>query len=146
MIEQLTEIVNRYHDDNENTAFFSVGEIPSLKLSSSTKFHGVDSGDTVLALIARPDSIFGSAAKHGMSITLKGIYWKNDWMCKTSKSSYTWDELQRIYKQIEIDWGKSGGNMVFEPSVKFDIPWNYSSESLLHLIQTLTEFFAETND
>lgn len=146
MIEQLTKIVNKYHyvDANNNTVFFTIGNIPQLKLAAATKFHGVDYDDTVLALI---DStwIFSSAAKYGMSITLKGVYWNNSWICRTSKSSYTWKELEKIYKTIEIDWGKSGGNMVFEPGVKFKVPWNYDNESLLHLIQRLTEFFSSDN-
>jgi hypothetical protein len=133
MIEQLMEIVNGYHGKD----FFIMGEIPQKKLASSTAFHGVDPRDTVLVLL---DSTITGSAENGMSITLKGIYWKNMWATKTRKNSYSWEELQHIYKQIEI----SSGNLVFEPGVQFYIPANYSNESLLNLIKTLTQFFIET--
>ena len=70
MLKELMEIVNGYRGDD----YHVMGEIPQKKLSASTNFHGVDSKDTVLVLL---DSTLMGSAENGISITLKGIYWKN---------------------------------------------------------------------
>lgn len=133
MIEQLVEIANGYH----GTDYHVYGEIPQKKLTASTSFHGVDPRDTVLALL---DATVMGSAENGMSITLKGVYWKNMWSVKTRKNSYTWEELREIYKNIEIQ----SGHLVFEPGVEFYIPANYPNISILNLIKNLTQFFIES--
>ncbi|EIC30150.1 hypothetical protein [Methylomicrobium album] len=133
MIEQLVEIANGYHGSD----YHVYGEIPQRKLVASTSFHGVDPRDTVIVLL---DSTVMGSAENGMSITLKGVYWKNMWAVKTRKNSYTWEELRHIYKGIEIQ----SGHLVFEPGVEFSFPANYNGISLLNLIKTLTQFFIET--
>lgn len=133
MIEELVEIANGYHGKD----YYVYREIPQKKLMASTSFHGVDPRDTVLALL---DSTIAGSAENGMSITLKGVYWKNMWAVKTRKNSYTWEELRGIYNNIEIQ----SGCLVFEPGVQFSIPANYPNISLLNLIKNLTQFFIET--
>ncbi|MEI8210498.1 MAG: hypothetical protein WCG16_14905, partial [Methylococcales bacterium] len=120
LLNDLMEIVHGYHGSD----YHVMGEIPQRKLSASTAFHGVDPRDTVLALL---DSTLMGSAENGISITLKGIYWKNMWAVKTRKNSYTWEELSRIADQIEIH----GGHIVFEQGVEADVPANYSEVSLL---------------
>jgi hypothetical protein len=133
ILDELLEIVNGYHGSD----YHVMGEIPQRKLSASTSFHGVDPRDTVLVLL---DSTVMGSAENGISITLKGIYWKNMWAVKTRKNSYTWEELSKLINQIEIQ----GDNIVFERGVELYVPANYSEISLLNLIKALTNFFIES--
>ena len=133
LLNELMEIVHGYHGKD----YHVMGEIPQRKLSASTAFHGVDPRDTVLVLL---DSTVMGSAENGISITLKGIYWKNIWGVRTRKNSYTWEELSKIVNQIEIQ----GNEIVFEQGVQVYVPANYSEVSLLNLIKALTNFFIES--
>ena len=133
MLEKLMEIVNGYRGDD----YHVMGEIPQKKLSASTNFHGVDSKDTVLVLL---DSTLMGSAENGISITLKGIYWKNTWLLKTLKNSYTWEELSKLVNEIEIQ----DSTIVFENEVKLYAPATYPKLSILNLIKELTNFFVES--
>ena len=133
-MDELKQIINGFHGKD----FYVVGEIPQKKLAASTAFHGVDPRDTVLVLL---DSTLMGSAENGMSITLKGVYWKNMWAVKTRKTFYAWEDLVNIYESMEI----VSGNVVFEPGVQFSPPPNYPNESVLNLIRALTIFFIELN-
>lgn len=132
IIDDLMDIINGYHGKD----YFIMGQIPQKKLAASTAFHGVDPRDTVLVLL---DSTIMGTAENGMSITLKGIYWKNMWAVKTRKNHYTWAELADIAGQMEV----KGGHILFEPGVEFYVPANYKEASLLNLLKTLSNYYKE---
>jgi hypothetical protein len=139
MIEQLEvliEIASRYRYSGNN--FFVGREISEKKYALSCSFHGVDRNDKVIVLL---DTTIMLGNSNGMSITPKGLYWKNSWLIPTLKNSYSWEELSFMYEKIEA----RENELVFEPGVEFYIPEHcYDPKNLLDLIRVFTEVYIKT--
>jgi hypothetical protein len=133
VIDELVKLAEGYLGDD----YYVHGEIPPKKLEASTKYHGVDPRDTVIVLL---DATITGSADNGMSITLKGVYWKNAWHTKTRKNHYTWEELKDFFDSIYV----KSGSLIFEQGVLFSTPANYSNDSLVNVIKTFARFFIET--
>jgi hypothetical protein len=134
--DELLAIVRGFHDQS----YFTFGEISQRRQQSAVQSHGVDRNDTVLAILDATMLGFtqGGSAENGMSITLRGIFWKNMWATRTRRNSYTWEELVPLRNKIEA----ARGDVCFEPDVRFAAT-GFKAGQVINLLRALIDFFVE---
>lgn len=138
--EELLRIINGFHGN----AYYTAGNISQKRLQAAVGSHGVDPRDEVLAVLDATilGHTRGGSADNGMSITLRGIHWKNGWAVATRKNSYTWEELARLADALEV----KGDHVQFELGVEFSTLGSLKAQQLVHLLQAICRFFVECQD
>jgi len=87
--EEILEILYKYGDN-----LYIDDEIPIKKLENAKIHYPIDELDSDNVLALMDTTAFGSA-KTGMAITVKGIYFKNDWTTKSIKDFLSWEFLSK---------------------------------------------------
>jgi hypothetical protein len=134
--ESAVEFLSAY-DINE---LYVAPFISERRLQNAFKEHGVAVGERIFAIIdctIMGASVGGSASK-GMSITEKGIYWKNGWTVATVKSHLSWTELAASADRMEI----KSSNVRFGPRVEF-FPLGMKPAKVIELLKGLLRIWAK---
>ncbi|WP_341279244.1 helix-hairpin-helix domain-containing protein [Paenibacillus sp. FSL H8-0537] len=129
-IEDLIDICAEY----SGPYYYVTEMIPPKKLRNARVYFRIPANETVIALA--DTTIFGSC-KTGFAIGVSGVYWKNEWLVKSSQSSLSWEELiHSDIKRISTD------ELEFRKGVSLGI-YGVAINLLAPLLQQLQSYFSD---
>ena len=109
-LDDMRRLLQKACASHEDKDFWSISSISVKHEQSARACFGVPPSETIYAVI---DNTIFKSAENGVAFAESGIYWKNDWTCKTRDTYLPWSIFSTV--SLERDGDKvllGDGNII----------------------------------